>query len=246
MQNSGSIQDHTNPPKNRWRWFLTSEITYFLLFGGGIIGFFLGQITSWMPSPYHQQIAMQPSPAVSVVLSQASQPTTFVSKTYYHVPLSDPTQTAKWTTYTNVKFGYSFKYLASHLYPKDLPCHTLVDYCPTNIIYFEIADRPTHTPGSNMMFAHEVDIMFAVVDIKSGDQWPNGNENLLNLIDENIIIGGKTGRVVSGDNKLDPNIAVRNIDIPLKGTEHLRIQYSSNIVPLDEFNQILSTFKFTD
>jgi hypothetical protein len=65
---------------------------------------------------------------------------------------------------------------------------------------------------------------------------------------EGIVIGGKTGRVVSAyttgaDGK---RWHYRNIDIPL-AKMHLNITYCEQpFLTIDEFNQILSTFKFSD
>jgi hypothetical protein len=69
MQNSELVQDQIPPRRNLWKWIITSEIAYFLLFGGGIIGFLVGQITAWVPSTYHREIALQPSQTPYIKLS---------------------------------------------------------------------------------------------------------------------------------------------------------------------------------
>ena len=50
MPNKEPAMDQ-NFPSNRWKWSLTDEITYFLLFGGGLIGYFVGAYIAWLPSP---------------------------------------------------------------------------------------------------------------------------------------------------------------------------------------------------
>jgi hypothetical protein len=62
--------------------------------------------------------------------------------------------------------------------------------------------------------------------------------------DEGIMIGGKNGRIISGYTvQRGKKHHIRDIDIPIE-EKHLNISYSEDAIALDEFNQILSTFKF--
>src|ERR671925_348428 len=102
MQNSELVQGQIPPRRNLWKWIIKSEIAYFLLFGGGIIGFLVAQITAWVPSTYYRDNALQSSQSPYIKLSPSPIiPTTepspispVLEKTSYPVPTTDPALTA--------------------------------------------------------------------------------------------------------------------------------------------------------
>jgi hypothetical protein len=274
MQNSESA-DHARPPtavnsSSSQRIAIAVVITA-LIFGTG--GYLLGLRTAQNLSQSNQEIFLSPSPIPSGKLSPSPliptrkpSPKPFVPKLFYPVPTTDPVLTANWKTYQSEKYRVTFRYPSNRyidMYPypptmngeypytDDIVLHTkqtsfegnknkesfnaLWDYIISNglIMFF------FHDESSN-------DVFFSTSDKTLHELYSNAND----FKDEGIETGGKMGRIISSlsdpksrlENKTNHAI---NIDVPLKDKRHLIIGYIGTVITLDEFNQMLSTFKFT-
>lgn len=243
-----------------------------LVAGAG--GYLLGQKTARNPSQSNQEISLLPSPIPSDKLSpglsiptRKPSPMPFVPKSYYSIPITDPVMTANWKTYKNEKYGVTFRYPSNryiNMYPYPPTINGEYPYTDDIVLHtkqtsfegnknkesFNALWDDIISNGRIMFFFRDEssnNVFFSTSDKTLHELYSNAND----FKDEGIAIGGKIGRIISSlsnpksrlDNKTNHAI---NIDVPLKDKRHLIIGYIGTVITMDEFNQILSTFKFTD
>jgi hypothetical protein len=201
------------------------------------------------------------SPRVSFPQLQISpqlSPTTFIPASFYLVPSTNPILTSNWKTYKNEKYSFSFRY-PPRMYANTPPYpETMKDRFSDDIVLQTKQILPDDAKNKN---EQELNVLYEGVvggDLLftfSDKDFFHDSETLeilkrtsVNYKDEGIIIGGKTGRIISGNDFVlaqnKPHI--RHIDIPLQQDKYLNIEYYENAITLEEFDQILSTLKFTD
>jgi hypothetical protein len=266
MQNNESVPDHAHPStavnsSSSQRIAIAVVITA-LIFGAG--GYLLGQRTVQNPSQGNQVISVQPSPSLSAEPS----PRAFVPKTFYPVPTTDPVLTANWKTYKNDKYGVTFRYPSNryiNMYPYPPTINGEYPYTDDIVLHTKQTsfEENTNKESFNSLWEDMTAngrIMLFFLDETSNDVFLSSIDKDLqysyqvneNVKDEGIVIGGKIGRITSSfsDTKSrfynKTNNHAINIDIPLKDKKYLVIENLGTVITLDEFNQMLSTFKFSD
>jgi hypothetical protein len=217
---------------------------FLLIFGIG--GYLVGHGSATISSQNSREIALlaSPTPTITLVPSPV---------TYYPLPTTDLALTANWKTYKDVEFAFSFRY-PSRLKIKDVACLTAaLGYCPARSLTLEPLDAEILPSG----LTNASDLNFQLV-IDSIDHFANGfvDYNTGNEKEEGIKLDGKIGRIASvtlpyirnirSNNKDNIGIPIRDIDVPLNGKIHFRLHFKEDLLTLNEFNQMLSTFKFID
>lgn len=229
---------------------ITAVLLSALVAGAG--GYVLGSrnmqpIPISQPSPSPQPT--RTSQSAEGALFQPS-PTFFIPKTSYPVPTTNHVLTADWKTYKSKKYSLTFRY-PPYIYANTLPAPTTMhDWYSDDVIF---STKPGlflqrgATPGHLYVFFRDKDFEEdsdkVLGSLKGG--W-------MDYKYEGIIVGGRTGRIISGYTTHYTALGskkkehIREIAIPLKDKNYLHITYIEKAINLDEFNQMLSTFKFTD
>ena len=262
MQNNESVLDPTRFPTAvnscGWQRAAIGVVITALIFGAG--GYLFGLRTGQNLSQGKQEIALQPSP----LTTEKPSPIPFVPKTLYPVPTTNPMLTANWKTYTNDKHSFTFRY-PSKLYTSPEILNDIQQAEGEEEVWFVTGPTPTTTTirrqkiiagAPTKDFKAKDSNGFFVVAIEDNLEYQfsdsileSNKKSWADFKYENIVIGGKTGRVVSGyaEDMDGQRIHWRNIDIPV-AKHHLNITYAEpiSVLNINEFNQILSTFKFSD
>jgi hypothetical protein len=180
----------------------------------------------------------------------------FVPGTFYTVPPTNPVVTANWKTYKSAKYSFTFHY-PPHMYASTLPYPSTMYAESSDDMVF--ATKPISLDYFRNKNEQELQSLQkgvsggTLVVYFRGKDFPEFNhEDLATLKstwidykDEGIVIGGRKGRIISGSTDWSNKIRhIREIYIPLKQEKHLQTTYIEETISLDEFNQILSTFKF--
>jgi hypothetical protein len=121
MQNIESPPEHTSHVSavnsSNWRAKVVTIVITALIAGMG--GYLLGIKTNQTAPRNSQRVSFDPSPAPT----KKPSPTPFVPKTLNSLPTiepADPELVANWKTYTNARWGISFKYPETW-FPKEVP-----------------------------------------------------------------------------------------------------------------------------
>ncbi len=202
---------------------------------------------------FGRQTVSNPQPQNPVVVSQTPQPTSVSQAT----PIPSPDQTTNWKTYTNTKYGYSFKYPPERVIkgggrttsPTDTPESILLDW-------------PPGTQGDNYPDFY-VDVITGNNSLSSTYNYDGFMENLnqykTTSIGETVSppnqpFNGKFTRkndteVVGLKAKvfIEPNFHDTRIVLYKNNYYYIIGGYNTNFTDTQgtHFNQILSTFKFT-
>jgi hypothetical protein len=187
--------------------------------------------------------------------------TFFIPKSFYPVPTTDPVKTTNWKTYKSEKYSFAFRYPPG-MYPNPIPYPTTMYDKYSDDITFQtkpisLSDREARIKQGVKSIAEDlfpgVKDGYLIISYCSKDYTnrlfsKHSLDKMTNYKDEGILIGGKTGRVISGHYESDGKIIhTRDIIIPLNDKDvNLSITYVEKAILLDEFDQIVSTFKFTN
>jgi len=201
----------------------------------------------------------QPTPQLSASQNPLRvSPATFIPASFYPVPSTNPKLTSSWKTYKSGTYSFTFRY-PPHMYANTPPYpETMKERLSDDIVLQTKQISPDDVKNKS---AQETKMLYEgvtggdlliTVDDKDFFQDTETLDTLkkrwVNYKDEGVLIGGKNGRIVSGNDyvsaKNKPHI--RHIDIPLQQGKYLKIEYYEDAISLEEFDQILSTFKFTD
>ena len=189
---------------------------------------------------------LSPTPIIEIPL------TSFVPKAYYPVPTTDPSKTSNWKTYKSENNSFTFRYPPRmHVNVPELSLED-IERGEENIFFTTPITYNDYLTKKYKQELNKEKITggHLIVSVYNKDYVDEFNDDILSLLkerwtdykDENILIGGKIGRIISGLTSMKNY--TREIAIPLKGKKYLSISYSENAITLSEFDQILSTFKF--
>ncbi len=152
-------------------------------------------------------------------------------------PSLTPDPTANWKTYTDSQNGFSFKYPSS--------------------LYVKISNK---FPNSIFVMQNNIDIEKAsegpvsdlTIHVEKGNNIPaafdNVKQNLHNPLDQNLTIDGASGRGISGTMSGNLEGTFNSNVVILKDNKVITLNFYEYNDKFSKaiFNQILSTFKFTD
>ncbi|MCL5411724.1 MAG: hypothetical protein M1150_03215 [Patescibacteria group bacterium] len=152
---------------------------------------------------------------------------------------ASPSATANWKTYTNNLYGYSVKYPKDWTYVENT---ISTKFYPPNIGSFEGSFE------NNTIDQSKVPVMGIEVLTRPFSTSPtsNQNQNGIDLITEykEMTISGVKGHYYR-TNQCAPKCTIR-LDLPLNVGKKTLSVYATVDSDMAIFNQILSTFKFTD
>jgi hypothetical protein len=202
------------------------------------------------PQPETSQSTLSISPQLS--------PATFIPANLYHIPSTNPTLTSNWKIYKNDKYAFSFRY-PPRMYANTPPYpETMKDRFSDDIVLQTkqiLPDDAKNKSEQELKVLYEGvtggDLLFTFSDkdfFHDTETLDILKKTWINYEDESIIIGGKTWRIISGNDYVSAQNKphIRHIDIPLQQGKYLNIEYYEDAIILEEFDQILSTLKFTD
>ncbi len=211
MENQDQIQQpqmFQEKPKQNGSGFLVGLLSTLLLLASIIAGFFA----------YQTQKLVSELRVMSEELKQAAktpEPTTS--------PLATPDPTADWKTYTNTKYGYSFKY-SGEFELKNISGESITVPQNTSGVYLVKKSYPDY--ANRVLEVQYLDIFVPPVG------WTSAN----------VVVGGQNAKrymFVGGDATIKFDI----YQVPLTSGG---IEIMVNKQMLEDIDQILSTFKFTN
>jgi hypothetical protein len=238
---------HQKPPQHSFRQFKLLTLIVAILLSAvmaGAGGYFLRIRTNKNATQSTQRISVQPSP------------TSFIPKTFYAVPSTNPMLTSNWKTYKSEKYHFTFLYPSRMIvnYIKPLKAYQLDEeiFFTTSITYDNFWKNKSEQERQLMQPQKGItggDLLVAVEGkdfFEDTDTLDTLKNTWTDYKDEGIMVGEKNGRIISGYDYVSDQkkTHIRYIDIPLQQGKHLKIEYYEDTITLEEFNQILSTFKF--
>ncbi|MBA3724121.1 MAG: hypothetical protein H0W89_04520 [Candidatus Levybacteria bacterium] len=168
-------------------------------------------------------------------------PTTVISQPAYAVQKTDSTVASTWKTYQNDTYAFTFQY------PSPFYANAFSGFEGT-WLGTEYNDLAKQLPSSDNLGAGFILIMHdqAAIDVLFNKKnLLLLSYNLKDFKDQVIMVDGIQGRIVSGYQMTDGRkVQQRHVYFPLKKS-NIYIEYVENKISPAEFDQLVTTFKFS-